>query len=114
MISLKNCENTSSLRETFLQFNEATQYVADISWRIKQETGYVEKNKTKLHNITYQDLRNKLDLNAQHIQQARNLAADALQGCVESMKNGKKTSKPEFSPTIVIYDGRTITYYKII
>jgi IS605 OrfB family transposase len=45
------------------------------------------------------------------VQSARNLAATALGNCKDRLiEDGEKASKPEFKGTVVVYNGRTITY----
>lgn len=39
------------------------------------------------------------------------LAADALGNCKDPMEDSKKASKPEFRGSVVVYNGRTITYH---
>lgn len=100
-------ERHEDLKETFYQFKKACQYVADVSWHADE---YVVTSKTELHELTYDDVRDSTDLPANHVQAARNLTAEALKGCVERMKNGENTSKPQFTSNVVRYDARTISY----
>ena len=100
-------ERHEDFKETFYQFKKACQYVADVGWHAEE---YVVTSKSKLHEITYEDVRASTDLPANHVQAARNLTAEALKGCVERLKNGEKTSKPQFTSNVVRYDARTITY----
>ena len=67
-------------------------------------------SKQELHELTYGDVRASTQLPANHVQAARNLATEALQGCVERMKDGEKTSKPYFTSNVIRYDARTLTY----
>ncbi|XGI83901.1 RNA-guided endonuclease InsQ/TnpB family protein [Halorutilales archaeon Cl-col2-1] len=100
-------ERHEDLKETFYQFKKACQYVADVAWHADE---YVVTSKSQLHELTYEDVRASTDLPANHVQAARNLAAEALKGCVERLKNGERTSKPQFTSNVVRYDARTVTY----
>lgn len=100
-------ERYNDLKETFHQFKKACQYVADVGWHVDR---YVTTSKSKLHDLTYEDVRASTDLPSNHVQSARNLSAEALKGCVERMKVGEKTSKPYFTSSVIRYDARTITY----
>ena len=97
------------LDETFEQFQTAAQYAANYGWS-DDPTGIID-SKSRLHKATYSEVREKTDLTANHVQSARNLAAKALGNCKDRLlDDGEKASKPEFRGTVVVYDGRTITY----
>ena len=68
--------------------------------------------KNTLHHETYYDVREKLYLQCRTlVQSARNLAATALGNCKDRIiEDGKKARKPEFRGSVVVYNGRTITY----
>ena len=97
------------LDETFEQFRHAAQHVADHGWN---DNPYeITDTKNTLHDETYSDVRDKLSLQSSLVQSARNLAATALGNCKDRIiEDGKKASKPEFKGTVVVYNGRTITY----
>ena len=60
---------------------------------------------------TYTAVREQTSLQASLVQSARNLATDALGNCKDRiLDDGKKASKPEFRGSVVVYNGRTITY----
>ena len=102
-------EDYPVLDETFEQFQQAAQHAADYGW--SDDPTQIIKSKSKLHDATYSDVREKTDLTANHVQAARSLAANALDNCKDRiLEDGKKASKPEFRGTVVVYDGRTITY----
>ena len=97
------------LDETFEQFRQAAQHVADYGW--SDDPTQIIGSKSKLHDATYEDVREKTGLTANHVQAARSLAANALGNCKDRiLEDGEKASKPEFSGTVIVYDGRTITY----
>jgi len=97
------------LDETFEQFRQASQHVADAGW--SDDPTEIEGTKNTLHDQTYVEVREQTNLQASLVQSARNLAADALSNCKDRiLEEGKKASKPEFRGSIVVYNGRTITY----
>ena len=96
------------LDETFEQFRQAAQQVADHGW---EDNPYeITDTKNTLHDETYSDVRDELSLQSSLVQSARNLAATALGNCKDRKFDGGKASKPEFKGTVVVYNGRTITY----
>ena len=96
------------LDETFEQFRHAAQHVADHGW---DDNPYeITDTKNTLHDETYSDVREELSLQSSLVQSARNLAADALSNCKERKFDGEKASKPAFRGSVVVYNGRTITY----
>ncbi|MFB6117348.1 RNA-guided endonuclease InsQ/TnpB family protein [Halosegnis sp.] len=99
----------SVLDETFEQFRQAAQHVADAGW--DDDPTQIEVTKNTLHEQTYTAVREQTSLQASLVQSARNLAADALGNCKDRiLDDGKKASKPEFRGSVVVYNGRTITY----
>jgi IS605 OrfB family transposase len=102
-------EDAEVLDETFEQFRQAAQHVADHGWDDNPHN--ITDTKNMLHEETYSDVREKLSLQSSLVQSARNLAATALGNCKDRIiEDGKKASKPEFRGTVVVYNGRTITY----
>jgi IS605 OrfB family transposase len=102
-------EDYPVLNETFEQFRQAAQHAADYGWN--DDPTEIIDSKSKLHSATYFDVREETDLTANHVQAARSLAANALGNCQDRiLEDGKKASNPEFRGTVVVYDGRTITY----
>ncbi len=97
------------LDETFEQFRQAAQHVAEHGW---DDNPYnITDTKNTLHKETYSDVREKLTLQSSLVQSARNLAATALGNCKDRIiEDGEKASKPEFRGSVVVYNGRTITY----
>ncbi|WEL27313.1 RNA-guided endonuclease InsQ/TnpB family protein [Haloferax volcanii] len=102
-------EDAVVLDETFEEFRQAAQHVADHGWN---DNPYeITDTKNTLHEETYSDVREKLSLQSSLVQSARNLAANALGNCKDRiLEDGKKASKPEFRGSVVVYNGRTITY----
>ncbi|MFD1527176.1 nuclease/transposase family protein, partial [Halolamina salina] len=100
----------SVLDATFEQFQQAAQHVADVGW--SDDPTEIEDIKNTLHDQTYTEVREQTSLQASLVQSARNLAADALGNCKDRiLDDGKKASKPEFRGSVVVYNGRTITYH---
>jgi IS605 OrfB family transposase len=97
------------LNETFEQFQQAAQHVADHGWN---DNPYeITEMKNTIHKETYSTVRDELSLQSSLVQSARNLAATALGNCKERLiEDGEKASTPEFHRTVVVYNGRTITY----
>ena len=102
-------EDYEVLNETFEQFRQAAQYVADHGWN---DNPYeITDAKNTLHTETYSAVRDTLSLQSSLVQSARNLASTALGNCKDRIiEDGEKASKPEFKGTVVVYNGRTITY----
>ena len=102
-------EDYKVLDETFEQFRQAAQYVADHGWN---DNPYeIMDAKNTLHKDTYSAVRDKLSLQSSLVQSARNLASTALGNCKDRIiEDGEKASKPEFKGTVVAYNDRTITY----
>jgi len=97
------------LDETFEQFRQAAQHVADHGW---DDNPYeITDTKNTLHDETYSDIRDELSLQSSLVQSARNLAATALGNCKDRIiEDGQKASTPEFKGTVVVYNDRTVTY----
>jgi IS605 OrfB family transposase len=97
------------LDETFEQFREAAQHVADYGW--SDNPANIVDNKDTLHDATYSNVRNQTDLTANHVQAARSLAAEALDSCKELyFEEDQNISKPTFRGSVVVYDSRTVTF----
>jgi putative transposase len=99
---------TSKSNSTFGEFQDAAQHVSDYGWDADPDTLITAKN--ELHDATYADVRDETTLQSSLVQSARNLAANALSNCKDLLDDDKNTSKPEFKGSVVVYNGRTITY----
>ncbi len=100
----------SVLDRTFEEFRIAAQYVAETGW--SDDPTQITDTKNTLHDQTYTAVRHGTNLQSSLVQSARNLAADALSNCKDRiLEDGKKASKPEFRGSVVVYNGRTITYH---
>lgn len=96
------------LDRTGEQFLDACNYVVEEAW---SDNGDIETSKTTLHEQTYDDLKEELELHTAHIQNARDRAVDALENVLEDWSNGEKASKPQFRSTTILYDERSMTLY---
>ena len=101
-------EQPEKLEETIQQFKYACNQVVDEGWNEDELNTY---NKNKLHEATYYEIREKTELPANLVTQARNRASQAIKGCVQRMKEGEKTSKPFFSSDSISYDKRTFSVW---
>lgn len=101
-------EDRIHIDETFEQFRIAAQFVSDYGWA-SDPSGIIE-GRHDLHDATYDEVRRKTDLTANHVQAARNLAADALEHSKNRLFNGRKANKPVFRGSVIVFDGRTVSY----
>lgn len=103
-------ERRNDLRETTERFQQAAQLVADRAFE-RNDDGYVITSKTKLHNLTYQQVRETTDgLNADLVCAARNYAADSVKGVTSAWQNGKYATQPTFTANTVVYNKNAVTY----
>jgi transposase, IS605 OrfB family, central region len=100
-------DDTALLQDTVDEFLWAANSVT----RHAFEGEYVTTSKTTLHDDTYEDVRNETGLHSNHVQAARNKAADACKSVVEKWKRGKKASMPHFTSPHLVYDHRTATFH---
>ena len=95
------------LKDTVDEFLWAANYVT----RHAFEAEYVTTSKTTLHDDTYEEVRDETTLHNNHVQAARNKAAEACKSVVERWKQGKKASMPHFTSPHLVYDHRTATFH---
>ena len=100
-------DDAALLRNTVDEFLWAANYVT----RHAFEGEYVTTSKTTLHDDTYEDVRAETRLHSNHVQAARNKAADACKGVVETWKQGKKALMPHFTSPHLVYDHRIATFH---
>ena len=100
-------DDAALIEDTVDEFLWAANYVT----RHAFEGEYVTTSKTTLHDDTYEDVRDETALHSNHVQAARNKAADACKGVVKKWKQGKKASMPHFTSPHVVYDHRTATFH---
>lgn len=100
-------DDATLLEDTVNEFLWAANYVTGHAF----EGEYVTTSKTALNDETYDDVRDETALHNNHVQAARNKAAEACKSVVKKWKQGKKASKPHFTSPHVVYDHRTATYH---
>ncbi|MDB9252872.1 hypothetical protein PN411_13035 [Halorubrum ezzemoulense] len=100
-------DDAALLEDTVDEFLWAANYVT----RHAFEREYVTTSKTTLHDDTYEDVRDETALHSNHVQAARNKAADACKSVVKKWKQRKKASMPHFTSPHVVYDHRTATFH---
>ncbi|ERH12069.1 MAG: transposase, IS605 OrfB family, central region, partial [halophilic archaeon J07HB67] len=100
-------QDAALLEDTIDEFLWAAQYVTDHAFHGE----YVTTSKTTLNDETYEDVREATDLHSNHVQSARNKAAEACKGVVERWKQNKKASKPQFRSPHLVYESRTATFH---
>jgi len=102
-----NSDDAALLRDTVDEFLWAANYVT----RHAFQEEYVTTSKTTLNNDTYEDVREETRLHSNHVQAARNKAAEACKSVVKKWKQGKKASMPHFTSPHLVYDHRTATFH---
>ena len=102
-----NSDDAALLRNTVDEFLWAADYVT----RHAFQGEYVTTSKTTLHHDTYEDVRDKTRLHSNHVQAARNKAAEACKSVVKKWKQSKKASMPHFTSPHLVYDHRTATFH---
>ena len=99
--------NAALLEDTVDEFLWAANYVIRHAFKGK----YVTTSKTTLHHDTYEAVRDETQLHSNHVQAARNKAAEACKSVVKKWKQGKKASIPRFTSPHIVYDHRTATFH---
>ncbi|OKY77272.1 MAG: IS605 OrfB-like transposable element containing RNAse H-like and Zn finger domain [Candidatus Methanohalarchaeum thermophilum] len=100
-------DDKDKLLGTFRQFNRSCNKVVEAGWNKSGDKNY---NKMELHEETYRDIKDELDLTANLVCSARNRAAEAIKKVVQGWSNGKKASKPQFDKySSILYDKRSAT-----
>ena len=94
------------LRETIEQFIDAANYVVDAAY----DGEWAETRKSVLHGETYSEVRDRTDLHSNHVQSARDRAADALESVVAKWSKGEHASLPTFTTPFVDYNRRNATF----
>jgi putative transposase len=100
-------DDADLLRETVDGFLLAANYVVDHAW----QGDYKTTSKAQLQEETYDEVRDRTRLHANLVQNARNKAADAVQGVVARWKQGEHAGKPHFSQPTAVYDKRCATFH---
>jgi IS605 OrfB family transposase len=100
-------QRRGDLHQTKDQFLHCTSRTSEWAWRYDD---YCITNKSKAEDALYDDLRNETDLTANLVQKGIRRAIQAVTGGVEKLKQGEKTSQPEFDSWSVVYDKRSATF----
>lgn len=103
-------ERRDDLRKTTERFRRAAQMVADFTF--ERDDGDVITSKTKLHELTYRQVREATDgLNADLVCAARNYAADSIKGVTSAWHNGKYATQPTVTANTIVYNKNAVTYH---
>lgn len=97
------------LRATIDEFRFAANYVVEHCRDDPDDL--VITSKRKLHDRTYQEVRDRTQLHANLVQAARSRAADALKAVIGKWKRGKKASLPTFTTPFLEYDKRSASFH---
>ena len=88
-------ERREDLHESATQFLHCANRAAEFCWSNESYTDCVTAN-TTARNALYEELRVETDLTANLVQEAIRCGVQAVTGCVERWKNGKRVSQPQF------------------
>ncbi|PSQ33633.1 transposase, partial [Halobacteriales archaeon QS_9_70_65] len=100
-------DDAALLHETVDEFLWAANHVVDHAWQGEYKT----TSKAQLQEETYDEVRDRTRLHANLVQNARNKAADAVQGVVARWRQGEYAGKPRFSNPTAVYDKRCATFH---
>ncbi|PSQ14672.1 transposase [Halobacteriales archaeon QS_8_69_73] len=103
-------ERHDDLKRTMNTFRDATQRFADRGWA-GDDDGYVITSRSRLQPLVYDTIRDNTGLHADLTVAAVNHAVAALDGCVEKMKDGKRTSRPVFTSNTAVYNTNAVSYF---
>ena len=104
-------ERRDDLHDSAQQFLHCANRASEFCWSDRSYTECVTAN-TTARNALYDDLRDETDLTANLVQEAIRRAVQAVKGCVERWKNGKRVSQPNFTSWSMLYDKRSATFYQ--
>lgn len=103
-----NFVQRQKLEETVQQFKKACNKTSETGWN---EDGLKTYQKYKLQEQVYDELREETDLQANLVIRAISRTSEAIKGCVEQFKKGRKASKPRFTSDSIAYDKRTLSVW---
>jgi IS605 OrfB family transposase len=104
-------EHRDDLHESARQFLHCANRAAEFCWSDDSYIKCVTAN-TIARDALYDELRDETDLTANLVQEAIRRGVQAVKGCVERWKNGKRVSQPEFTSWSMLYDKRSATFYR--
>lgn len=93
-----------ALEETIREWKRGCQLATEMAWNRCH-------TKRDVQSLAYDAIREKTTLGSQHAILATHQAADAISGCIERERKGRKTSKPRFTASTVTYHARTMTLF---
>ena len=100
-------ERRDDLHQIKKQFLHCTNRTSEWAWRYND---YCVTSKSKAENALYDELREETDLTANLVQKGIRRAIEAVDAGVERLKNGEKTSQPDFDSWSVVYDKRSASF----
>jgi IS605 OrfB family transposase len=98
-------EQRSALEAPIDAYRDGCQLAADMAWPDKRTRSDVQP-------LAYDTVREDTDLGSQHAILATHQAAEAITGCHDRQRKGRRTSKPTFTAPTVTYDSRTMTLFE--
>ncbi|TMT87038.1 transposase [Haloterrigena sp. H1] len=104
-------ERRDDLHESARQFLHCANRAAEFCWSDDSYTECITAN-TTARDALYDELRDETELTANLVQEAIRRAVQAVKGCVERWKQGKRVSQPELTSWSMLYDKRSATFYR--
>ena len=95
------------LHQTKTQFLHCANRTSEWAWHYDD---YCVTSKSKAEDALYSELREETGLTANLVQKGIRRAIEAITSGVEKLKQGEKTSQPEFDSWSVVYDKRSATF----
>jgi IS605 OrfB family transposase len=100
-------ERRGDLDQTKTQFLHCANRTSEWAWRYDD---YCITSKNKAENTLYDELREETNLTSNLVQKGIRRAIEAVDAGVEKLKQGEKTSQPDFDSWSVVYDKRSATF----
>ena len=104
-------QRREDFHESAQQFLHCANRAATFCWDDTDYKACVTANSTA-RDALYDELRAETDLTANLVQEGIRRAVQAVTGCVERWKQGKRVSQPEFTSWSMVYDKRSATFYR--
>ena len=104
-------QRREDFHESAQQFLHCANRAAAFCWDDTDYKACVTANSTA-RDALYDELRAETDLTANLVQEGIRRAVQAVTGCVERWKQGKRVSQPEFTSWSMVYDKRSATFYR--
>ena len=100
-------QRRADLHQTKTQFLYCANRTSGWAWCYDD---YCVTSKSRAEDALYGELREETDLTANLVQKGIRRAIEAVTSGVEKLKQGEKTSQPEFDSWSVVYDKRSATF----